>query len=682
MKTIKLNCASCGAPIVVPDEADTVVCSSCHSTMMVDRGEGYVTLKIVEKLANAIKENAYVTQVELKRMQLNQLISMEEMKINSLQTEFRAAKRRMPANLTCTSEMADLLLQENDIRTHVRSLYADIAHLEPGWEESLEVIRRDRQLLEQAINYLMPYGADTSIQNRIVKLHEEARRVNARFNGLETKLLKRDLETLTYPPFQDLTLEQMEELQEKIPGDLTRLAAGEQTEVKTKLQEQLRSTLDRIKAVYPRKKVENQAGPLPSLDIREPYPEEPEKLTSMAGRVKADLEKLNAIPDSKEKTYFSKKLEMLESLLSSRAKADIPGTRAKKKKRRRRTTLIVIGGSIVFCLVAFVIYAVLSTRDSSPERKVDEVRDQLAGLISQSQSTPQQGRAGTTYQEFSADFLEVTSSVTYLRDQPDLNAASSLKVEAGDILQVVPDDSVPNQWYKVSTLDGSETGYLALDWVMPFTVSSLPGEVETQGFPTVLYSFDWSSFNSEWDESVDNDEFAYSEASYEDGWYQLDVTSNDTFIYYYSNYPLDNLPDQYRFSLTLDAVELKGDVYYGIQTNTIDGANFDALLVSQEGTVFLLRVRNGYFSILYDTEMYPNTGAALDPLGTNIFSVTRLSTSGGSLFTYQYAINGKVIVELSQSASTVNGLTMGAMMYLGEKGDHVLIRMDDFVVQQ
>lgn len=681
MKTVKLNCASCGAPIVIPDDVDTVVCSSCHSTMMVDRGEGYVTLKIVEKLANAIKENAYVTQVELKRMQLNQLISMEEMKINSLQTEFRAAKRRMPANITCTPEMADLLLQENDLRMHVRSLYADIAHLEPGWEESLDVIRRDRQLVEQAINYLMPYGADKSIQNRIVKLHEESRRVTASYNGLETKLLKRDLETLNYPVFQNLTLEQMEELQEKIPGDLTRLAAGEQTEVKTKLQEQLKSTLDRIKAVYPRKKVESQAGPLPSLDIREPYPEDPEKLTSMAGRVKVDLEKLNAIPDSKEKTYFAKKLELLESVLTSRAKADIPGTRARKKKRRTRTILLGIAGLIVTCVVAFVIYAVSSNRDGDSERKSDEIKDPLAGLVSQS-TTPQQSNSETTYEAFSADFMEVTSSVTYLREQPDLNASSLLKVEAGEILQVIQDDTVPNQWYKVATMDGSVTGYLALDWVMPFTVSSLPGEAEVQGFPTVVYSFDWSSYNSEWDESVDNDEFAYSVASYEDGWYQLDVTSNDTFIYFYSNYPLDNLPDQYRFSLTLDAVALEGDVYYGIQTNTIDGANFDALLVSREGTVFLLRVRNGYFSILYDTEMYPNTGAALDLLGTNIFSMTRYSASGGTMFTYQYAINGKVIVEMSQPATAVEGLTMGAMMYLGEKGDHVLIRMDDFVVQQ
>ena len=681
MKTVKLNCASCGAPIVVPDEAETVVCSSCHSTMMVDRGEGYVTLKIVEKLANAIKENAYVTQVELKRMQLNQLISMEEMKINSLQTEFRAAKRRMPANLTCTPEMADLLLQENDIRMHVRSLYADIAHLEPGWEESLDVIRRDRLLIEQAINFLMPYGADQSVQNRIVKLHEESRRVTARYNALETRLLKRNLETSNYPLFQDLTLEQMEELQEKIPRDLTRLAAGEQSEVKTKLQEQLKSTLEKIKAVYPRKKVESEAGPLPSLDIREPYPEDPSQLTSMAGRVKADLEKLNAIPDGKEKEHFIKKLQMLESILTSRAKADIPGTRAKKKKKKRRTTLIVVASILFACIVAFIIISVLVSRDGDSDRKSDEIKDQLAGLVSQN-TTPQQSNSATTYEAFSADFLEVTSSVTYLREQPDLNASSTLKVEAGEILQVIPDDTVPNQWYKVSTLDGSYTGYLALDWAMPFTVNSLPGEAEPYDFSTIVYSFDWSSYNSEWDESADDDEFAYSEASYVDEWYQLDVTSNDTFIYYYSNYPLNNLADRYKFSLSLNAIELAGDVYYGLQTNFIDGANFDALLISQDGTVFLLRVRNGYFSILYDTGMYPNTGAVLKPYGVNQFAVIRLSEAGGTMHTYQYAINGKIIVEISQPATAAEGLTMGAMMYMGDKGDHLLIRMDNFLVQQ
>ncbi len=353
----------------------------------------------------------------------------------------------MPPNLTCTPEMADLLLQESDIRMHVRSLYADIAHLEPGWEESLDVIRRDRQLVQQAINFLMPYGADTSIQNRIVKLHEESRRVNASYNALETKLLKRDLDTLNYPPFQDLTLEQMEELQEKIPGDLTRLAAGEQTEVKTKLQEQLKSTLDRIKAVYPHKKVESQAGPLRSLNIVEPYPEAPEKLISMVQSVKADLEKLKTIPDSQEKTHFVKKLELLESALTSRAKADIPGTRAKKKKRRVITTIIVLAALLFVCLVTFIIIAVTQNKTEDTDQKADDLNDQLAGLVEKTETTPQQVNSVSAYQEYSGTFLEVTSSVTYLREEPDLNASGSYKVEAGEILQVIPDDTVPTQWY-------------------------------------------------------------------------------------------------------------------------------------------------------------------------------------------------------------------------------------------
>ena len=52
------------------------------------------------------------------------------------------------------------------------------------------------------------------------------------------------------------------------------------------------------------------------------------------------------------------------------------------------------------------------------------------------------------------------------------------------------------------------------------------------------------------------------------------------------------------------------------------------------------------------------------------------------MHTYQYAINGKIIVEISQPATAAEGLTMGAMMYMGDKGDHLLIRMDNFLVQQ
>ena len=681
MKTVKLNCASCGAPIVIPDDVDTVTCSSCHSTMMVDRGEGYVTLKIVEKLANAIKENAYVTQVELKRMQLNQLISMEEMKVNTLQAEIRAVKRRMPANLTTTPELVDLLLQENDIRMHIRELFTDIAHLDPGWEESLDVIRKDRQIVEQAIKFLLPYGADNRIRNRIVKLQEETRRIAASYNALEIRLLKRDLTTLNYPPYHQLTLEEMEELMEKIPGDLSRLAKGEQTEVKVMLQEKLKNTLDKIKANYPRKKVESQAGRLPSLDIIEPYPEAPAALAPMIQKVKNDLGKLSAMPESPEKTHFIKKLALLESTLTSRAKADIPAARAKKKKRRTVVTLSVIGGILAVCVVAFVIISVLTHKDDNPDRKSDGQQNQLAGLVGQDKDTPSQGGSGT-FQDYTATVVEVTSSVTYLRDEPDLNAKAFHKVEAGEILQVLVDEGVPNLWYKVATMDGSVTGYLALDWAMPITVNSVNGEAVNTNYSSTLYSFDYSSFNSDWTESTDDDEYAYAKASYVDDWYELDVTSNDNYIYYYANITLDGLADQYGFSLTMDAMELEGNAYYGIQTNTIDGANFDALLISREGYVILVRIRDGFFSVLFDSEVNANPWAVLDPLSVNTLSVSRRMEPGGIMVTYAYAVNGHVFAEVSQSAAGAMGTTMGAVLYLGGTGDHALIRMDDFIVRQ
>ncbi len=71
-------------------------------------------------------------------------------------------------------------------------------------------------------------------------------------------------------------------------------------------------------------------------------------------------------------------------------------------------------------------------------------------------------------------------------------------MEAGEILQVIPDDTVPTQWYKVSSLDGSMTGYMALDWVCRSRWSSVWGDVLTQEFNSTIYSFDWSSYNAEW----------------------------------------------------------------------------------------------------------------------------------------------------------------------------------------
>ena len=49
MQIVKLNCTACGAPISITEDIDILFCTSCGSKLAVERGDGYITLKLVEK---------------------------------------------------------------------------------------------------------------------------------------------------------------------------------------------------------------------------------------------------------------------------------------------------------------------------------------------------------------------------------------------------------------------------------------------------------------------------------------------------------------------------------------------------------------------------------------------------------------------------------------------------------
>ena len=197
MHLVALLCSS-------PDGAETFVCPSCQTTLMVDRGEGYIILQVLEKLSDSIQEmgkatssaieqNTFATQMELKRMQLQHLVSLEEMKLSSLQSELRAAAWRAQANVI-TVDMEDIIVQINASKMHIRSLKKEIAQLDPGWEESLEVFRQDLLLLDEAIAFLTPYNSTFKVSNLLSEVNHERRRAVAVLNQLETRLLRRDVE--------------------------------------------------------------------------------------------------------------------------------------------------------------------------------------------------------------------------------------------------------------------------------------------------------------------------------------------------------------------------------------------------------------------------------------------------------------------------------------------------------
>ena len=133
METKSLNCSSCGAPISIPNDIDYLNCSSCGTYLSVQRGEGYVALKMVEQVTEkieqvgqstetAIRDGTTVTQAELQRLQVTQEIAMMEMQLSNLRSEIRGVQR-VGSSKEATQQLYELHFQEYEILERLRQLY-------------------------------------------------------------------------------------------------------------------------------------------------------------------------------------------------------------------------------------------------------------------------------------------------------------------------------------------------------------------------------------------------------------------------------------------------------------------------------------------------------------------------------------------------------------------------------
>jgi hypothetical protein len=145
MEIKQLNCSACGAPIHVPDDVEFLNCSSCGSYLSVQRGEGYIALKMVKAVADtikqtgaetqsAIRDGAYATKTELQKLELTQEISTVEMQLSSLQGEIRGLERTFlpgKANTNANYRVADQLkglhFQEYSIFERLYNLHRKLA---------------------------------------------------------------------------------------------------------------------------------------------------------------------------------------------------------------------------------------------------------------------------------------------------------------------------------------------------------------------------------------------------------------------------------------------------------------------------------------------------------------------------------------------------------------------------
>ena len=158
MKLIKLNCTACGAPISIPDDIDQLNCAVCGSLLYLERGEGYYSLKVAEKIddaiqqsskstEDAIRETAEMTQKELRRMQISQNLRAVESKITATQNEQKMLANQ-PMNPVRLATMDNLYFQEWLQCEEYRNLQMQLDVLDGP------VLEKNELALETQINFI------------------------------------------------------------------------------------------------------------------------------------------------------------------------------------------------------------------------------------------------------------------------------------------------------------------------------------------------------------------------------------------------------------------------------------------------------------------------------------------------------------------------------------------------
>ncbi len=137
MGAVRISCVSCGAPVTITSDTDSISCTYCGTILAVQRSEGHVTLRLAEKVNQAvqqvgaqtlasIRESTHITQLEIQRLQLSQELSAAQMQLSGLQQEIRSLERQR-ANGKTRKQLRELRIKEMSLIARIEELQASIA---------------------------------------------------------------------------------------------------------------------------------------------------------------------------------------------------------------------------------------------------------------------------------------------------------------------------------------------------------------------------------------------------------------------------------------------------------------------------------------------------------------------------------------------------------------------------
>lgn len=132
MPLVREACPSCAAPLDIPDSASRFKCPYCSTSLAVERHGNDVALAASDQIVtsiektgmqtyDAIKEGSYVTQTELRRLQVVQNLNMVQMRLSNIQSEIRSIER-LPASSVTRNQLRELRANEADLKHQAQTL--------------------------------------------------------------------------------------------------------------------------------------------------------------------------------------------------------------------------------------------------------------------------------------------------------------------------------------------------------------------------------------------------------------------------------------------------------------------------------------------------------------------------------------------------------------------------------
>lgn len=390
MNILKMNCTACGAPISIPEDVLQITCTSCGTSLLVERGEGYVALKVAEKLARAIesssvqtqeviRENTQVTRTELQRLQISQELSAAEMQLNGVQSEIRTLERET-RNPTAAKQLLTLRQNEYTTMERIRALKLQIDEPSPDdLTASLALAEWEQAWVGKEMAALKGSNhpqRDTLLAN----LADRQNRLNAAITELKARRLKKQYASfqLADPPAEDA--EKLTSLLGILNQDELESSRDVRTPEGRSVHDEIQRRVKKIQEVLRRLEVERITGTLTSLK-NQPDPRDPASLQNHLAQLDQDLQSLlntersEAAQEIQQKILAERKrtLQWLQGLEGGRQPANLEAAAGPTLKAAQSAgfgqiglgcltwALILIG----FFVIGFVIYGLITDSNAA-----------------------------------------------------------------------------------------------------------------------------------------------------------------------------------------------------------------------------------------------------------------------------------------------------------------------------